>query len=87
MASGRPIVAIGPLGSDFSDIILQTNTGLFFDYGQKDALKKAIVNSYESFLQGRLNVNAIGLETYSRKKLTEHLSHIVHQSKLENLNS
>ena len=77
MASGRPIVAIGPLGSDFSEIINQTNTGTFFDYSQKETLKSAILSAYNSFLEGKLQVNAVGLEAYSRKKLTERLAALI----------
>ena len=78
MASGRPIVAIGPLGSDFSEIIGETNTGVFFDYFQKDELKTAILSFYQSFLEGKLGVNAVGLEAYSRRKLTEKLSEVIY---------
>ncbi len=77
MASGRPIVAIGPLGSDFSEIIKQTNTGTFFDYSQKVELKSVVLNAYNSYLEGKLNVNAVGLEAFSRKKLTERLATII----------
>ena len=78
MASGRPILAIGPLGSDFSEIIAETNTGVFFDYSQKDVLKTAILSFYQSFLDGKLGVNAVGLEAYSRRKLTEKLSEVIY---------
>jgi glycosyltransferase involved in cell wall biosynthesis len=80
MASGRPILAIGPLGSDFSEIITETNTGVFFDYSQKDALKTAILSFYQSFLDGKLGVNAVGLEAYSRRKLTEKLSEVIYNA-------
>ena len=82
MASGRPIIAIGPLGSDFSEIIKQTNTGTFFDYSQKEELKRVVLNAYNSYLEGKLNVNPIGLEAFSRKKLTERLSTIILNPKI-----
>lgn len=87
MASGRPILAIGPLGSDFSEIITQTNTGLFFDYSQKVTLKESIIKNYHAFLAGKLEVHGIGIDNYSRKKLTEQLSSIILKSRIENLNS
>jgi hypothetical protein len=37
--SNRPIIAIGPNGSDFAEIITETNTGIFFDYSEKWNLK------------------------------------------------
>lgn len=77
MVSGRPIVAIGPNGSDFADIITQTNTGVFVDYGGKEKLKTTILDYYESFLQGNLQVHAVGLQAYSRRNLTQHLSQLL----------
>jgi CMP-N-acetylneuraminate monooxygenase len=64
--------------TDFSEIIAETNTGVFFDYFQKDALKTAILSFYKSFLEGKLGVNAVGLEAYSRIKLTEKLSEVIY---------
>jgi hypothetical protein len=77
IVSGRPIIAIGPRSSDFSEIISDTNTGVFFDYSEKEALKQSILSYYEDFLEGKLQANAVGLETYSRKKLTECLSELI----------
>ncbi len=77
MAAGRPILAIGPKGSDFAEIIKKTNTGEFFDYAQKEDLKKSILNLFGLFKEGQLRVNAVGVEQFSRKKLTENLSQII----------
>lgn len=82
MASERPIVAIGPEASDFSAIIKNTNTGVFHQYDEIDRLKSTILAYYSDYLQGKLKANAIGLQQYSRKKLTERLASIInHQSK------
>lgn len=82
MASERPIVAIGPEDSDFSAIIKNTNTGVFHQYDEIDRLKSTILAYYSDYQQGKLKANAIGLQQYSRKKLTERLASIInHQSK------
>ncbi|HAH54317.1 MAG TPA: glycosyl transferase family 1, partial [Flavobacterium sp.] len=73
MVSGRPIIAIGPNGSDFAEIITHTNTGVFFDYSQKMKLKSVLLGFYNQFLEGKLQSNAVGLQQYSRKSLTEKL--------------
>lgn len=73
MVSNRPIVAIGPKDSDFSEIITQTNTGVFFEYTEKEKLKKVILEYYNLFLEGKLRSNGIGLQQYSRKNLTKEL--------------
>ncbi len=74
MVSERPIIAIGPLGSDFASIIIETNTGVFADYTEKEKLKATILNYYNQFLTGNLQSHAVGLQHYSRKNLTEKLA-------------
>ncbi|RTY98402.1 glycosyl transferase family 1 [Flavobacterium sp. RSP49] len=73
MVSNRPIIAIGPNGSDFAEIITTTNTGIFFDYSEKMKLKSVILDFYNQFLEGKLQVNGVGLQRYSRKNLTKEL--------------
>lgn len=79
MVSGRPIIAIGPEGSDFAEIIYNTNTGVFFDYSEKMKLKSVLLGFYNQFLEGKLHSNALGLQQYSRKSLTEKLVEILHK--------
>jgi hypothetical protein len=73
MVSNRPIIAIGPKNSDFAEIITNTNTGVFLDYSEKMRLKSVILDFYNQFLQGKLQSNGVGLQKYSRKRLTGEL--------------
>ena len=77
MVSERPIIAIGPKDSDFAEIIQSTNTGVFFTYNEKVALKKTILSHYNLFLENNLKVFPIGLQQYSRKNLTEKLAKLI----------
>jgi glycosyltransferase involved in cell wall biosynthesis len=77
MVSERPIVGIGPEGSDFAEIITSTNTGVFFTYEEKEKLKALLLKYYQEYQTQNLRVHAIGLKQYSRKSLTEHLSKLV----------
>ena len=77
MVSERPIIAIGPKDSDFAEIITSTNTGTFFEYNQKEALKDLLQSHYNSYLQQNLKVFAVGLQQYSRKNLTEKLALLI----------
>ncbi len=77
LVSERPIVAMGPNGSDFAEIITSTNTGVFFTYDEKDKLKKTILSYFELYLENKLVVHPVGLQQYSRKKLTEQLSKLL----------
>jgi glycosyltransferase involved in cell wall biosynthesis len=73
LVSERPILAIGPEKADFASIIKETNTGTFFTYEDKDALKTQILQYFEVFQSQSLQVHAIGLQKYSRRVLTQEL--------------
>ena len=77
MVSERPIVAIGPKGSDFAEIITSTNTGVFFTYDEKEKLKELLLKYYQDYKANNLKVHAVGLQKYSRKSLTEQLAKLV----------
>ncbi|TDD75585.1 glycosyltransferase family 4 protein [Flavobacterium caseinilyticum] len=79
MVSNRPIIAIGPKDSDFSEIITNTNTGVFFDYSEKMKLKSVILDFYNQFLEGKLQSNGVGLQNYSRKNLTKDLVQLLNK--------
>ncbi|MGJ8550014.1 glycosyltransferase [Winogradskyella wichelsiae] len=80
LISETPILAIGPKDSDVEQIIKSTNTGTYFNYQQKAELKTQILNYFEAFQNNNLQVNAIGLQPYSRKALTKKLSEIIKDS-------
>lgn len=74
MAAERPILAIGPEGADLANIVKETNSGAFFTYDQKEEIKEQILKLYEQYKLKNLKVYALGLQYYSRKKLTEKLA-------------
>lgn len=77
MVSERPILAIGPEGSDFAEIITSTNTGVFFLYDELEPLKTLLLKYYNLYREQNLKVHAVGLQQYSRKSLTEQLVKII----------
>ncbi len=77
LVSKTPIIAIGPKDSDVENIIASTNTGRYFYYNQKEAIKSQILSYFEAYKNNTLQVNAVGLEQYSRKSLTASLSKLV----------
>lgn len=77
MVSERPILAIGPKDSDFAEIIKSTNTGVFFTYGEKEALKQLITSYYNLYKEQNLKVFPVGLQQFSRKSLTEELAKLI----------
>ncbi len=77
MVSERPILAIGPTETDFEKILKATNTGTFFNYREKEALKNQILSYYNLYLDHNLKTFPVGLQQYSRKSLTEKLSKVL----------
>ena len=77
MVSERPIIAIGPKGSDFAEIITSTNTGVFFTYDEKEKLKALLLKYYQQYKTQNLKVQAVGLQQYSRKSLTKQLAKLI----------
>ena len=77
LVSERPIIAIGPEGSDFAEIIITTNTGVFFNYNEKEKLKAQLLKYYQEYQNQNLKVHAVGLQQYSRKSLTEQLAKLI----------
>lgn len=80
MAAERPIIAIGPTQSDVEKIVKQTNTGEYFGYDQKKEIYQCIKKMYAQYQQGKLKSYGIGLQYFSRKKLTEKLAQLLHQN-------
>ncbi|WP_264509380.1 glycosyltransferase family 4 protein [Flavobacterium sp. N1719] len=79
MVSGRPILAMGPSGSDFAAMVKSTNTGVFYEYHEKVALKATLLDWYRNFQKGELVAHAVGLHQYSRKNLTQQLVRVIEQ--------
>ncbi len=75
-----PILALGPKDADVEKIITSTNTGSYFNYTQKAELKTQLLTYFDAFQNNTLCVNAIGLQPYSRKALTEKLSQLIKDS-------
>lgn len=77
IVSETPIVAIGPKDADVEHIIKSTNTGYYFGYQDKQALKAQILTYFEAYKVNKLIVNAVGLEPYSRKALTQKMAKLI----------
>jgi galactitol-specific phosphotransferase system IIB component len=74
LISETPILAMGPKDADVEQIIKSTNTGTYFKYNDKVALKAQVLDYFEAYQNNDLKVSAIGLHPYSRKALTEKLA-------------
>ncbi len=77
MAANRPILALGPKGSDMEEIIETTESGQFLAYANDTELKKTIVSWYHSYKGGNLTLQSVGVGEYHRKHLTGKLAEII----------
>ncbi len=77
LVSQRPIIAIGPDGSDIKKIIEESQTGIFVDYSEKALLKEHIINLYQKYKSNSITVGAIDVAQYSRLNLTKKLLEII----------
>ncbi|MHA7112295.1 glycosyltransferase family 4 protein [Sunxiuqinia elliptica] len=69
LASGKPVLAIGPKGGDLESLIHETQCGRLFDYGDMSNIKLMI----EEELNGPRKTNrSLGVK-YSRKELAKKL--------------
>ncbi|MCZ4319594.1 glycosyltransferase family 4 protein [Aequorivita viscosa] len=77
LAAKRPIIALGPKESDIEEIIFETKSGNFFTYWNDAELKVVILQLYEKFKNGDLNILSEGIEKYSRKELTKRMASLI----------
>lgn len=73
----RPILAIGPDGSDVEGLIHQTNTGYYYLYNEKEALKQRIISLFNLYLNKNLKSESSSISKFSRQYLTEQLAQIL----------
>jgi hypothetical protein len=73
----RPILAIGPDGSDVEGLIHQTNTGHYYLYNEKEALKQRVLSNFNLYLKGNLVSEATTISNFSRQYLTQQLAKIL----------
>ena len=69
LASGRPVLAIGPKGGDLDDLMQQTDCGQLFSYDDDQGIKSMITRWQDSQLEIRNQQRA----QYSRRELTREL--------------
>lgn len=74
LSAKRPILAIGARDGDMAKILEETNAGKISDFNDELALKRNILEYYESYKNGNLVCESKGVEKYSRKELTVRLA-------------
>lgn len=77
MASGRPILGVGPRDWEVSNLIAKTKTGAIFEYNSHSDLKNVLLNWFSQYENKDLNVNSTQVNNYSRRELTRQLAEFI----------
>jgi hypothetical protein len=78
LATGNPILAIGPSGGDVEKILDETKAGKYFLHSEKELIKNYILQLYENWKSGEdFQHPASNYLQFSRRYLTEKLSSIL----------
>ena len=74
LAARRPILALGPQGSDIKEIIDETRSGNFYTYTQETEVRKEILYHFEKFQAQEERLQQGDITKYHRQNLTKALS-------------
>lgn len=77
LASGRPILCIGPPNGDSSGIIKETKAGYVIDFNDETGLQSAILALFENYQQNRISEHLHLIDKFSRKNLTGDIARIL----------
>ncbi|MBL7914066.1 MAG: glycosyltransferase family 4 protein [Bacteroidia bacterium] len=77
MASGRPILAIGPVDGDAATILKESGAGVCFDFKDVNGIKNYLTEMYTMYMSGTLNRNNKSVDKWSRLELTRQLSSLL----------
>jgi glycosyltransferase involved in cell wall biosynthesis len=81
VASGRPVLALGPPGGDAAAVLRDSGAGRMFDYDDAAGVAACIREHYEAWAAGNplSGADAEGLRPYSRKAQTRALAALLDQ--------
>jgi len=77
MASGTPVLAIGPPDGDLAKIIHETQSGLIADFNDVAALKRHVLHLYGIYKQKGVSAKGKNIEKYSRRELTKEMAKLL----------
>ena len=76
LASGKPILGIGPADGDAAEILLQSNAGLIRERSDSEGIKSGLMQYYTEWKKGNGKLTG-NIQWYSRRCLTERLVSIL----------
>jgi glycosyltransferase involved in cell wall biosynthesis len=85
LASGRPLLAIGPEGGDLHHLINETQAGWFVPYDDEVAARQALEQAYTLWQQGLLYGKPEAAHSYRSSHVIKKLADILHQQGFKDL--
>ncbi len=79
LASGRPVLGIGPVDGDAANLLQETGSGKMVGFEDVEALTKTVRDYYKLYKNKALTLDAGSVAHYSRKSLTEQLANLLNQ--------
>ena len=79
MASGRPILCIGPTNGDSATIIQETGCGLTAGFEETEKIKNHLKTFYTAFQKNELVVSPAEINRFSRPELTRSLATLLNE--------
>jgi len=78
LASGKPILGIGPVNGDAAEILNQTKAGVIVERTDTAGIKAALLSYYQNWKEG-ITINSSAIDKYSRKHLTYKLIEVLEE--------
>ena len=79
LASGRPIVCIGPHDGDAARVLKEAQTGFMVGFDETEKMKTIIRDLYSQYKLGTLKATQGSIEKFSRKNLTRELAEVLNR--------
>lgn len=81
MASGRPILCIGPTDGDAAKIIFETGSGFVNDYDDKVSMIEIVKKLYGQYLNNQDYISSDQITHFSREYLTQQMAETLNEIK------
>lgn len=78
IASGTPVLCIGSDDGDAARIINETVSGKAFDFNDESGIENFIIDQYQMFSNGNIQLKSGNINSYTRRNLTKKLSLIIY---------
>jgi len=78
LASGVPIVAVGPVAGDAADVLMRSKAGEIFSREDEEGMTEMLRRHYELWKSGRV-VSTTDASLFTRKKLTDQLISVLEE--------